>query len=116
MSVCEKISPVANVAEPTAGWTAAYSLNPPLAEQTADFLVFSALTTVARRPGLTCHGRRTGRSSQWSATRRPPTVSWTWTSFCFTFSAFGLVLFVYEIFLNNPDDAPMDPALAISCR
>ena len=35
-----------------AGWTPAYSLNPQLARQTADFLVFSALTTVARRPGV----------------------------------------------------------------
>jgi nitric oxide reductase subunit B len=42
-----------NTTNPAAGWTPAYSLSPPLAKQTADFLVFSALTTVARRPGLT---------------------------------------------------------------
>ena len=81
--------------------------------KTADFLVFSALTTVARRPGVT-----------WSWTQNWPyeplvgntpttnTFLWTWISFCFTFFAFGVVLFIYEFFLNNPDDAPMDPVLA----
>ena len=102
-----------NVADPADGWTPAYSLNPQLARQTADFLVFSALTTVARRPGVT-----------WSWTENWPyeplvgntpttnTFRWTWISFCFTFFAFGVVLFIYEFFLNNPDDAPMDPVLA----
>jgi nitric oxide reductase subunit B len=102
-----------NTSNPAAGSTAAYSLSPPLAKQTADFLVFSALTTVARRPGLT-----------WSWTENWPfeplvgntpttnTFRWTWISFCFTFFAFGVVLFIYEFFLNNPDDAPMDPVLS----
>lgn len=40
-----------NSANPAEGWTPAYSLHGPLGLQTADFLVFSALTTVARRPG-----------------------------------------------------------------
>ena len=40
------------------------------------------------------------------------TFVWTWASFCFTFLAFGLVLFIYEFWLNHPDDAPMDPVLA----
>jgi nitric oxide reductase subunit B len=102
-----------NTANPATGWTPAYSLTRPLAVKTADFLVFSALTTVARRPGLT-----------WSWTQNWPyeplvgntpttnTFRWTWISFCFTFFAFGVVLFIYEFFLNNPDDAPMDPVLA----
>src|SRR6202521_3665260 len=33
------------------GWTQAYSLDQQSAEQTADFLIYSSLTTVARRPG-----------------------------------------------------------------
>jgi nitric oxide reductase subunit B len=33
------------------GWTQAYSLDQHSAEQTADFLIYSSLTTVARRPG-----------------------------------------------------------------
>ncbi|MEO8811819.1 MAG: cbb3-type cytochrome c oxidase subunit I [Caulobacteraceae bacterium] len=102
-----------NVANPATGWTPAYSLNPQLARQTADFLVFSSLTTVARRPGHT-----------WSWTENWPyeplvgntpttnTFKWTWMSFCFTFFALGVVLFIYEFFLNHPDDAPMDPVLS----
>ena len=96
-----------------AGWTPAYSLKGQDAANTADFLIFSALTTVARRPGLS-----------WSRTENWPyeplvgnvpttnTFHWTWISFCFTFFAFGAVLFIYEFFLSDPDDAPMDPVLA----
>ena len=95
------------------GWTQAYSLDQRSAEQTADFLIYSALTTVARRPGVA-----------WSWTQNwpfeplvgnTPTIStfrWTWISFCFTFFAFGAVLYIYQRFLNDPDQAPMDPVLA----
>ena len=62
---------------------------------------------MARRPGLTCCW-----TENWPF--EPPvgntpttnTFRWTWISFCFTFFAFGVVLFIYEFFLNNPDDAP----------
>jgi nitric oxide reductase subunit B len=113
VTVRDELTKSLNIADPASGWTPAYSLDPPLARQTADFLVFSALTTVARRPGLS-----------WSWTENWPyeplvgntpttnTFRWTWMSFCFTFFAFGVVLFIYEFFLNNPDDAPMDPVLA----
>jgi nitric oxide reductase subunit B len=113
VSVRDDIAKSLNVSDPPSGWTAAYSLDPQLARQTADFLVFSALTTVARRPGQT-----------WSWTENWPyeplvgntpttnTFRWTWISFCFTFFAFGVVLFIYEFFLNHPDDAPMDPLLS----
>ena len=95
------------------GWTPAYSLTPEAMLRTADFLIYSALTTVARRPDVS-----------WSWTENWPyepevgntpttnTFIWTWASFCFTFFAFGLVLFIYEFWLNHPDDAPMDPVLA----
>ncbi len=95
-----------------AGWTAAYSLRGPLALQTADFIIFSALTTVARRPGSDVSW-----TQNWPyepLVGNAPTAStfiWTWASFCFTFFCFGLVLFIYELFLNHPDDAPMDPVL-----
>jgi nitric oxide reductase subunit B len=111
--VRDDIAKALNVADPATGWTPAYSLDPQLARKTADFIVFSALTTVARRPGKT-----------WSWTQNWPyeplvgntpttnTFVWTWISFCFTFFAFGAVLFIYEYFLSNPDDAPMDPVLS----
>ena len=112
-SVRDDVARSLNVADRDAGWTPAYSLTPALARQTADFLVYSAITTVARRPGLS-----------WSWTENWPfeplvgntpttnTFRWTWISFCFTFLAFGFVLFIYEYFLNHPDDAPMDPVLS----
>jgi nitric oxide reductase subunit B len=112
-TVRDEVAKTLNTADPHAGWTPAYSLTPALARQTADFLVFSSITTVARRPGLS-----------WSWTENWPfeplvgnapttnTFRWTWISFCFTFLAFGIVLFIYEYFLNHPDDAPMDPVLS----
>jgi nitric oxide reductase subunit B len=112
-SVRDEIAKGFHAADPAEGWTPAYSLDPELARQTADFLVFSALTTVAWRPGVT-----------WSWTENWPyeplvgnaptanTFRWTWMSFCFTFFAFGAVLFIYEFFLNDPDNAPMDPVLS----
>src|SRR5271165_4534118 len=52
-SVRDEIAKALRVADPSAGWTPAHSLDPQLARQTADFLVYSAFTTVARRPGET---------------------------------------------------------------
>lgn len=95
------------------GWTRAYSLDAQTAAQTADFLIYSSLTTVARRPG---------GAASWTQnwpyeplvgnTPTTSTFEWTWISFCFTFFAFGAVLFVYERYLNTSDDAPMEPVLA----
>jgi nitric oxide reductase subunit B len=100
-------------AAPDLGSTPAYSLNDEQAAATADFLIYSALTTVARRPDV-----------NWSWTENWPyeplvgntpttnTFLWTWVSFCFTFFAFGVVLFIYDFWLSDPDEAPMDPVLA----
>ena len=97
----------------TTGWTPAYSLSDTEAVQTADFIVYSALTTVARRPDVS-----------WSWTENWPyepevgntpttnTFIWTWASFCFTFFAFGGVLFIYKFWLDTPDDQPRERALA----
>lgn len=100
-------------AEPDAGWTPAYSLDANAARQTADFVLYSALTTVARRPG---------ESSSWTQnwpyeplvgnTPTLGTFHWTWISFCFTFFAFGVVLFIYQFWLADPDQGPMDPVLS----
>ena len=95
------------------GWTQAYSLDPATAAQTADFLIYSSITTVARRPGGTASW-----TQNWpyeplvGNTPTTATFEWTWISFCFTFFAFGAVLFVYERYINTPDAAPMEPALA----
>jgi nitric oxide reductase subunit B len=95
------------------GWTQAYSLDEQSAAQTADFLIYSSITTVARRPGTTASW-----TQNWpfeplvGNTPTTSTFRWTWISFCFTFFAFGAVLYIYERYLNDPDQAPMDPVLA----
>jgi len=95
------------------GWTRAYSLDQQSAEQTAAFLIYSSLTTVARRPGTDASW-----TQNWpfeplvGNTPTASTFRWTWISFCFTFFAFGAVLFIYQRYLNDPDKAPMDPVLA----
>ena len=98
----------------TTGWTPAYALDETEALHTAEFLIYSALTTVARRPDTT-----------WSWTENWPyepevgnapttnTFIWTWISFCFTFLAFGGVLFIYQYWLSGGDEAPKDPVLAV---
>lgn len=52
VGVRDDLAKALNIANPPTGWTPAYSLSPELARETADFLIFSAITTVARRPGL----------------------------------------------------------------
>jgi len=95
------------------GWTHASSLDGASAIQTADFLIYSSLTTVARRPGS-----QTSWTQNWpfeplvGNTPSTSTFLWTWASIGFTFLAMGMVLFVYERYLNTPDNAPMDPVLA----
>ncbi|HEU0155884.1 MAG TPA: cbb3-type cytochrome c oxidase subunit I [Stellaceae bacterium] len=97
----------------TRGWTQAYSLDQQSALKTADFLLYCALTTVARRPGTDVswtqnwpHEPLVGNSPT------TDTFRWTWISFCFTFFCFGLVLFVYHRYLSDPDGFVMDPVLA----
>jgi nitric oxide reductase subunit B len=94
------------------GWTEAHSLNPGTAAQTAGFLIYSSLTTVARRPG---------GGASWTQNwpyeplvGNTPTVDnfvWTWISFCFTFFAFGAVIFLYERFIHTPDHGTLEPPL-----
>jgi len=96
-----------------AGWVPARSLSPDLARQTADFIIYSALTTVARRPGG--GGSWTENWPYEPLVGNTPTTNtfhWTWISFCFTFFAFGAVLFLYRTYLDHPDDAPMERGLA----
>jgi len=98
-----------------AGWVPAKSLNPVLRKQTADFIIYSALTTVARRPDHP----NTSWTENWpyeptvGNTPTTNTFQWTWISFCFTFFAMGFVLWLYRAYLDHPDDAPMERGLAV---
>ena len=94
------------------GWTPAYSLNPEEAARTADFLIYCALTTVARRPNVS-----------WSWTQNwpyEPEVGNTPT----TTPSFGpgpasaspssrsaRCCSSMNSGSTDPDDAPMDPVL-----
>jgi nitric oxide reductase subunit B len=98
-----------------AGWVPAKSLNPTLRKQTADFIIYSAITTVARRP----HNPNVSWTENWPyepTVGNVPTTNtfhWTWVSFCFTFFAMGFVLWLYRAYLDHPDDAPMERGLAV---
>ena len=96
----------------------AKSLNPVLRKQTADFIIYSAITTVARRPGHP----NTSWTENWpyepsvGNTPTTNTFQWTWISFCFTFFAMGFVLWLYRAYLDHPDDAPMERGLPNTAR
>ncbi len=97
----------------TKGWTQAYSLDETTASQTADFLIYSALTTVARRPGTDVSW-----TQNWpyeplvGNTPTADTFRWTWISFCFVFFSFGAVLFIYERYLHDTDRGAIVPILS----
>jgi hypothetical protein len=70
-----------------------------------DLILFSQISSIRNE------GRHEPYEPEVGNTPTTNTFVWTWASFCFTFLAFGLVLFIYEFWLNHPDDAPMDPVL-----
>ena len=98
----------------SAGWVPAKSLDAALRKQTADFIIYSAITTVARRPDKV----NTSWTENWpfepsvGNTPTTNTFQWTWISFCFTFFAMGFVLWLYRAYLDHPDDSPMERGLA----
>ena len=68
------------------GWTPAYSLDQAEALQTADFLIYSALTTVARRPNVELVlDRKLALRAGGRQHADHQHLRWTWISFCFTF-------------------------------
>lgn len=86
------------------GWTQAYSLNNQTALQTADFLIYSSLTTVANRPG-----KDISYTNNWpyqpevGNVPTDATFYWTWVSYCFVFLGFGVVLYIYHRYLSSLD-------------
>ncbi|MCW8409882.1 cbb3-type cytochrome c oxidase subunit I [Legionella sp. PATHC035] len=96
--------------DPERGWTKAYSLDEQSALHTADFLIYSSLTTIAHRPG-----QKSSYTNNWpyeptmGNNPTPHTFYWTWVSFCFVFLGFGAVLFIYHRYLSAPDDAFKTP-------
>lgn len=89
------------------GWTKAYSLNDKSALQTADFLIYSSLTTIAYRPDAgNSYTNNWPYEPTMGNTPTAGTFYWTWISFCFIFFGFGVVLFIYHRYINTPDNSP----------
>jgi nitric oxide reductase subunit B len=94
------------------GYTRAYSLDDQSALQTADFLIYSSLTTIVHRPG-----KDFSYTNNWpyeptmGNSPTPNTFYWTWVSFCFVFFGFGVVLYIYHRYLSGPDDDVRTPLL-----
>lgn len=95
------------------GWTRAASLTPETATQVADFLLYSSMTTVAKRPD-TNYSYTNNWPYEPSVGNAPTSASflWTWVSFCFVFLGFGAILYIYHHYLSGPDDAPKTPLFA----
>ncbi|MFZ2303327.1 MAG: cbb3-type cytochrome c oxidase subunit I [Minisyncoccia bacterium] len=95
--------------DPEKGWYGAKALNNETAVLTANFLIYSSITTVALRPD---------GSASWTQNwpfeplvDNKPTTSafnWTWISYAFTFLLFGAVIFIYEHYLNHRDNSPRE--------
>jgi nitric oxide reductase subunit B len=94
------------------GYSRAKSLDEVSAGETGNFLLYSSLTTVARRPNS---------DVSWTQNWPPEplvdnhpsasTFMWTWASFCFTFLGFGLVIYIFERYLSRRDDAEKESIL-----
>jgi len=84
------------------GWTKASSLSPSEALQTADFLIYSSITTVANRPG-----KDYSWTNNWPyepSLGNTPTKSvfiWTWASLTLLFFAIGAVLVVFRLYIEH---------------
>lgn len=84
------------------GWGKAASLNQIEAEKTADFLLYSVLTTVANRPG-----KNFSWTNNWphepSVGNAPTTETfvWTWASLTLLFFAIGVVLVIFRLYIEG---------------
>ncbi|HUW53315.1 MAG TPA: cbb3-type cytochrome c oxidase subunit I [Rhodanobacter sp.] len=97
----------------TKGYSRARSLNPASAAQTANFLLYSSLTTVARRPG-----KDYSWTTNWPAeplvgnSPTKATFLWTWVSFTMVFFAIGAVLVVFRLWIEpKAANETFEPAL-----
>jgi nitric oxide reductase subunit B len=87
-----------------AGWTGASALTPLQAREAADFIVYSAWTTVAHRPGTSF-----SYTNNWpyeplvGNTPTPATFLWTWVSIGTLLLAIGAVLWIYHQAIDVPD-------------
>ena len=85
----------------TKGYTRAHALDPRSAEQTASFILYSSLTTVALRPG-----KDYSWTVNWPAeplvgnSPTKATFIWTWASYTMVFFAIGAVLVIFRLWIE----------------
>jgi len=86
------------------GWTRAYSLSNAEALQAADFIIDSAITTIANRPG-----KNYSWTNNWPhepSLGNTPTSGvfiWTWASLTFLFFAIGIVIVIFRLYIERKD-------------
>lgn len=89
------------------GYTRAYSLNSVSARQAADFVIYSAITTVARRPHINASWTENWPYEPFVGnTPTHGTFLWTWISIMITFALFGVVVFIFEHWINRDVGEP----------
>ncbi|HKJ09541.1 MAG TPA: nitric oxide reductase, partial [Gammaproteobacteria bacterium] len=95
-----------------AGWTKADSLNPEKARRLSDFLVYSAFTTIARRPG-TDYSYTNNWPYQPTMGNTPTTGTflWTWVSVAWVLFGIGAVVYVFYRYIHGPDNEPREVLL-----
>lgn len=84
------------------GWGKAASLNQNEAEKTADFLIYSVLTTIANRPG-----KDFSWTNNWPPeplvgnTPTKETFTWTWASLTLLFFSIGVVVVIFRLYIDH---------------
>jgi len=105
------------------GWTKPGGFTQTKARHLADFLIYSAMTTIARRPGQTF-----SYTNNWpyapTEGNNPttPTFIWTWISFAWVMFATGAVIYLFYRYIHTEDRSSREvliqgfPALTESQR
>ncbi len=89
------------------GYTRAYSLTDAQARKAADFIIYSAITTVARRPHVDASWTEYWPYEPFVGnTPTHGTFLWTWISIMITFALFGVVVFIFEHWINRDAGQP----------
>ena len=95
------------------GWTRPGGFDHAKAQHLADFLIYSAMTTVARRPGQTF-----SYTNNWpyapteGNTPTTPTFIWTWISFAWVMFATGAVIYLFYRYIHTEDRSPREVLIA----
>lgn len=86
------------------GWAKSASLSEEEANRTADFLIYSVMTTVAHRPGTTYSWTNNWpyEPSVGNTLTTAPFI-WTWVSLAILLFAIGLVLAIFKLFIEKDE-------------